>query len=292
MTATTPTRHRDRPAQPTSKLSFGGVLRSEWIKLRTLRSTWWCLAVMVVVIVAFGALFSTSAGFFALDGATPEQQQAVVAQSVTVGVVFGQLVASILGALVITGEFGTGMIRSTFTAVPRRGAALVAKLIVVAVTLFVVSLVGLVVSLLVNSAILPAHDISVDFADAALWKTVLGAAVSIAAIGMMALALGAIIRNGAGAIASAVGIVFVLPIVVQLFMAANDSVWLYNLNEIIPPNASARLYDYVVDGQSATMLPVPEGAWTLEPWTALLVLAAWVVVLFAAAFALVKRRDV
>lgn len=292
MTATTPTRHRDRPARPTSTLTFGGVLRSEWIKLRTLRSTWWCLAVMVAVIVAFGALFSTSAGFFALDGATREQQQAVVAQSVTVGVVFGQLVASILGALVITGEFGTGMIRSTFTAVPRRGAALVAKLIVVAVTLFVVSLVGLVVALLVNSVILPLHDITVDFTDAALWKTVLGAAVSVAAIGMMALALGAIIRNGAGAIASAVGIVFVLPIVLQLFMAANDSVWLYNVNEIIPPNASARLYDYVVDGQSATMLPVPEGAWALEPWVALLVLAAWVVALFAVAFALVKRRDV
>jgi len=292
MTATTPTRHLDRAAPPASRLSFGGVLRSEWIKLRTLRSTWWCLAVMVAVIVAFGALFSTSAGFFALDGATREQQQAVVAQSVTVGVVFGQLVAAILGALVITGEFGTGMIRSTFTAVPRRGAALVAKLIVVAVTLFVVSFIGLVVSLLVNSAILPLHDISVDFADVALWKTVLGAAVSVAAIGMMALALGAIIRNGAGAIASAVGIVFVLPIVLQLFMTANDSVWLYNLNEIIPPNASARLYDYVVDGRSATMLPVPEGAWALEPWTALLVLAGWVVVLFAVAFALVKRRDV
>ncbi|MGY3261670.1 ABC transporter permease subunit [Frigoribacterium sp. 2355] len=292
MTTTTPTRHRDRPVRPTSKLTFGGVLRSEVIKLRTLRSTWWCLAIMVVIIVGFGALFALSAGLFQAGEASTEQQQQIVAQSVSVGVVFGQLVASILGALVITGEFGTGMIRSTFSTVPKRLPAVVAKLVVVALTLFVVSLVALVLTLLINSAILPSNDITVDFGDGALWRSVVGAAASIAFIGMIAFSLGAIIRNGAGAIAASVGLVFVLPIIVQIFTAFVDAAWVYTLAEIIPPNAAARLYDYVVSGQSAMALPSPDGALVLEPWSALLVLVGWVVVLFGLALALVKRRDV
>ncbi|KQO46396.1 MULTISPECIES: ABC transporter permease subunit [unclassified Frigoribacterium] len=292
MTATTPTRHRDRSARPTSKLTFGGVLHSEVIKLRTLRSTWWCLSIMVVIIVGFGALFALSAGLFQAGQASTEQQQQIVAQSVSVGVVFGQLVASILGVLVITGEFGTGMIRSTFSTVPKRLPAVIAKLVVIAVTLFVVSLVALVLTLLINSAILPSNDITVDFGDGALWRSVLGAAASIAFTGMIAFSLGAIIRNGAGAIAAAVGLVFVLPIIVQIFTAFVDAAWVYTLAEIIPPNAAARLYDYVVSGQSAMTLPSPDGALVLEPWSALLVLIAWVVVLFGLALALVKRRDV
>ncbi|NRD25173.1 ABC transporter permease subunit [Frigoribacterium sp. VKM Ac-2836] len=292
MTATTPTRHGDRPARPTSKLTFGGVLRSEVIKLRTLRSTWWCLSIMVVIIVGFGALFAFSAGLFEAGQASSEQQQQIVAQSVSVGVVFGQLVASILGVLVITGEFGTGMIRSTFSTVPKRLPAVIAKLVVIAVTLFVVSLVALVLTLLINSAILPSNDITVDFGDGALWRSVIGAAASIAFTGMIAFSLGAIIRNGAGAIAAAVGLVFVLPIIVQIFTAFVDAAWVYTLAEIIPPNAAARLYDYVVSGQSAMALPSPDGALVLEPWSALLVLIGWVVVLFGLALALVKRRDV
>lgn len=292
MTTTTPTRHRERPARPTSKLTFGGVLRSEVVKLRTLRSTWWCLSIMVVIIVGFGALFALSAGLFEAGQASTEQQQQIVAQSVSVGVVFGQLVASILGVLVITGEFGTGMIRSTFATVPKRLPAVVAKLVVITLTLFVVSLFALVVTLLINSAILPSNDITVDFGDGALWRSVLGAAASIAFTGMIAFSLGAIIRNGAGAIAAAVGLVFVLPIIMQIFTAFVDAAWVYTLAEIIPPNASARLYDYVVADQSAMTLPSPDGALVLEPWSALLVLVGWVVVLFGLALALVKRRDV
>ena len=251
MSATTPqTRPRNRTPIETSKLSFAGVLNSEVIKLRSLRSTWWCLGVMALVIIGFGLLFAASAGAFTPQDSSYEQNQQIAAQSVTVGVMFGQLVAAILGALVITGEYGTGMIRSTFAAVPRRGAALVAKLVVVTVALFVVSLVALVITALLNSLILPGADISVDLGDGALWRSILGAAISVGFIGMIALALGAIIRNGAGAIASVVGLVFVLPLIVQIFTAFNQAVWLYNLNEIIPPNASARLYDYVVEGQS------------------------------------------
>ena len=120
----------------------------------------------------------------------------------------------------------------------------------------------------------------------------LGAAASIAFTGMIAFSLGAIIRNGAGAIAASVGLVFVLPIIVQIFTAFVDAAWVYTLAEIIPPNAAARLYDYVVSGQSAMTLPSPDGALVLEPWSALLVLVGWVVVLFGLALALVKRRDV
>jgi ABC-2 type transport system permease protein len=292
MTTTTTPRTTGHAHTAGSGVSFAHVLRSEWIKLRSLRSTAWCFAVIVVLLIGFALLFGSFATGFEGAPATDEQQQSLTVSVVTIGVPFAQLVAAVLGALVITGEYGTGMIRSTFTAVPRRTPALVAKVLLIGVSTFVVSALALAVALLVSAPLLSSSDVEADLGDARIWLSMIGGAATIGFIAMIAFGLGAIIRNGAGAIASAIGIVFVLPIIFSIGQALIAKSWIYSLYEFIPPQAASRVYDYPVDGQSLTAMPSFDGSLVLDPWQALLVLVAWVVVLFAIALALAKRRDV
>ena len=292
MTTTTTPRTTGHAHTAGSGVSFARVLRSEWIKLRSLRSTAWCFAVIVVLLIGFAALGAALSSAFVGTGSTPSQQQSIAVTIITFGSPFAQLVAAVLGALVITGEYGTGMVRSTFTAVPRRTAALVAKVVLVGTSTFVVSLVALAIALLVATPLLAGQDVDVDLGDGRLWASVVGAAAAIAFTAMIAFGLGAIIRNGAGGIAAAIGVVFVLPIIFGIAQGLIGKAWIYTLNEFTPPQASARLYDYPLDGTSMITMPAVDGAVVLEPWQALLVLIGWVVVLFAVALALVKRRDV
>lgn len=279
-------------------VTFGGVLRSEWIKLRSLRSTWWCAALIVVVIVGFAALLSsvTGSGPQGTPGAPvpegAEQQSALSA--LTIGIVFAQLVAAVLGALIITGEFGTGMIRSTFAAVPRRTAALVAKVLLVGLLTLVASALGLLGALGVSLPLLDGAGISPDLGDGRLWTALLAAAGSVALTAMMAFGIGAIIRNGAGAIAASVGIVFVLPILFAILVSSvQDAAWPSNLQEFSPAQAATRMYEYPLEGSdNPLVLPPVDGAIVLDPWQAALVMAGWVVVFFVIGLALVKRRDV
>lgn len=293
MSTSAPTR-QSRPRSAGSGVTFGGVLRSEWIKLRSLRSTVWCFAIIAVLIIGFGALFSAVASGFEGMESTPEQQQSLAASVTTIGVAFAQLVAAVLGALIITGEFGTGMIRSTFAAVPRRTSALVAKVLLVGALTLVASAIGLLGALAVSLPLLDGAGITTDLGDAKLWTALLAAAGSVALIAMMAFGLGAIIRNGAGAIAASVGIVFVLPILFTILVSSvQDAAWPSNLQEFSPAQAATRMYEYPLEGaDNPFVLPPVDGSVVLEPWQAALVLAGWVVLFFAVGLALVKRRDV
>jgi ABC-2 type transport system permease protein len=271
------------------RLSFGGILRSEWIKLRTVRSTNWCYLIIIVMTVGFGYLIAgtypaPSPGTSAGDHAT---QQASWVQMTTIGIGFGQLVCAVLGALVITGEYGTGMIRSTVTAVPTRVPALIAKALVFGATTFVVGLVSLVAAALLTATLVPAKGIHPDFGDPAVWGAIVGGAGFLALLGMLSLSIGAIIRNSAGGIATSLGLILVLPVVLNIFAGITQAGWAGNLAAFLPSNAGSQMYTYF-SGVSAQTAP---GIVILEPWQGFLVLAGWVVVLFIGAAALFKRRD-
>lgn len=290
-TSTAPTR-RDRHVTGPG-VTFGGVLRSEWIKLRSLRSTWWCSVIIVALIVGFAALLSATVSGFEGQQSTAAADQQLALTAITLGASFAQLVAAVLGALVVTGEFGTGMIRSTFAAVPRRTGALVAKLLLVVLLTFVVSALGLLGALGVSLPLLSGVGLDVDLGDDGLWVALLAAAGSVALTGGMAFGLGTIIRNGAGAIAAAVGIVFVLPILFQiLVLSVQDAVWPSNLQEFSPAQAATRMYEYQADTPNPFLPAAVDGAIVLEPWQATLVLVGWVAVFFVVGLVLTKRRDV
>ncbi len=270
-----------------SGLSFGGVLRSEWIKLRTLRSTLWCYLIIIVITIGLGFLLAGTVNLDSSGTMDHASQQSLWLQVATLGIGFSQLVAAVLGALMITGEYGTGMIRSTLTAVPRRWPALTAKAIVFGLTTFVIGLVSIIGTALLTAPLLPSKGIHPDFGDPAVWWGLVGGAGYLALIGLLSLSIGAIIRNSAGGIAASLGLVLVLPAVLSILAAVTRADWARNLGTFLPGDAGGRMYAYT----SGTTAQAAAGTIVLEPWQGLLVLIGWVVVLFAAAVVLLKRRD-
>ncbi|WP_349897158.1 ABC transporter permease subunit [Parafrigoribacterium soli] len=267
-----------------SGLSFGGILRSEWIKLRTLRSTVWCYAIIIVVTIGFGLLVAAT---MADNGQTTRaSQQSAWLQATTLGISFSQLVVAVLGALVITGEYGTGMIRSTLTAVPRRVPALAAKAIVFGVVTFVVSALSLIVTALVTAPLLSSKGIAPDLGDVDFWLALLGGAGYLALLGVLSLAIGTIIRNSAGGIAASLGLILVVPLIVQILAAITRADWAQNIGAFLPSAAGGRMYSYAPSAVGG-----PEGVVSLEPWQGLIVLAVWFLVMFVIGAVLLKRRD-
>ncbi|MCM3696765.1 ABC transporter permease subunit [Microbacterium oleivorans] len=241
MTAIAPSAPPTRAAattSPTTRLSFGRVVRSEFLKLLTLRSTWWSLAITGALTVGLAALIAGASSSFG-PGLSP-------VAAITLPIQFTMLVAGILGAMAITGEYSTGMIRSTLTAEPCRGRVLLAKAVVVAVTLVLLAAVTTVIAGLVVMPILGADAYA--WGDVKeLWLPLALSLLAMATFGLLGLGWGFVIRNGAGAIATTVGILFVLPIVLQLFMMFGESwQWVVELGRWLPSNATAALTN--VDG--------------------------------------------
>ncbi len=269
-----------------SALSFGGILNSEWIKLRSLRSPFWSYGVVVFMTVALGLLLAATLGS---DGAPNDHSgaQQFALQAPTLSIAFSQLVACVLGCLVITGEYGTGMIRSTLTAVPARLPALYGKAIVFAVVTFVVSFVTFALTALITAPLLSASTgVTVDFSDADYWLVLVGGAGYLALIGVFALAVGAIIRNSAGAIAIVLGLILVVPTVLSLLAALTQQPWPLDVSAFLPNNAGALIFRYPTAAAAGGGSSI-----ALETWQGLLVLLAWVAGTLAVASVLLKKRD-
>jgi ABC-2 type transport system permease protein len=276
-----------------ARLSFGGILRSEWIKLVSLRSTVWCYVILVALTVGLGVLIatiiSTSDQPEVTGMVSAEAAQSTWLSMSTAGVGFSQLVIAVLGALVITGEYATGMIRSTFAAVPRRLPALLGKVLVFGFVTFVVALVALVATALLVVPILGLADLEIDIADSAVWLGLVGSAGFVALVGLMSLGIGAIIRNSAAAIAGALGLLLVVPTILQLLGALTQAEWAFNAAAFLPSSAGSQISSYPrepVDLPPEIFQPI-----VLEPVQALLVLLAWAVVPLIVGAVLVKRRD-
>jgi len=287
---TTTTAPAPAPVSSTlSGVSFGGILVSEWIKLRSLRSTVWCYIILIVISIGLSPLMAFAFSSGVQPGVEPDfdTAQSIAAQVATASIGFSQLVVSVLGALVITGEYSTGMIRSTLSAVPKRLPALFGKAAVFAVVTFIVGFVALLVGLLVAIPVLGNGDIPVDLTDGALWLSIAGGAAYLALIGLFSLAIGAIIRNSAGGIAAALGAILVLPTIVSVFAVISMQEWVGNLNNLLPSNAGARMYTYPVEMLQDQFIVGTQ----LEPWQGALVLLVWTAALFLLASVLLKRRD-
>jgi ABC-2 type transport system permease protein len=289
-TATAATVAAPKPPR-SSRLTFGGVLRSEFIKLFTLRSTFWCCVIVVVLAIGVGLLLATvtppaRAGVPAAPSPTHLQQQATALRDATVGTGIGQLVLSVLGVLVISGEYGTGMIRSTFAAEPKRLPTLFAKAIVLGLTTFVVGLITVFGTAAIIFPLLPGIHVHPDWSDSKLLLGMFGAAGYLALVSLIAFSIGALIRNTAGGIAAAIGLILVAPTILEIVAGTTGAAWADNLVAFAPTNAGSKLYAYVSSSPSTT-----DGVVSLDAHQGGLVLLAWFVVLFIAAAVALKRRD-
>lgn len=275
----------DGAGSHTSGVHFSGVLRSEWIKLRSLRSTAWSFLLVLVLPIGIGVLLASFAdnGGQGLSG--DAARNALVLYS-TSGTMLSSLIVAVIGALVVTGEYGTGMIRSSFAAVPRRSVALAAKAIVLAVAVFVTSAVSVWATAFTTLPIAAGRNVEASL-DASVAMPLLGASVYLTLIALLAFAVGVVLRSTAGAIAGVLGLMLVAPVVVQLVQSFTGADWLGTLTNLLPQNAGQPLMQFGTEVTSGWH----DGVLALGGWSGFAVLLAWVVLASVAALALIEKRD-
>ena len=273
MTAVTTDRAPSRPAvHRATGPGFGSTLHAEWLKFWTVRSTRWSLAMLFLLGAGLTTLVCWAA---APDIATGETGEAPAA-FLTWGLLFSQLTALALGTLVVTSEYGTGMIRATVTAVPRRGRVVVAKALVLSGTLFVAGVVTAVAGYLGGNAFLDREGAGVALSDEGVVRALLGNGLYLAGLGLFALGLGLLIRHTAAALS--VGLALVL--IVGNLAYALPGTWGEWVAKLMPGNAG---------GSIAQISPFSGAA--LGPWTGFAAFAAETAVVLGAAYVTFRRRD-
>jgi ABC-2 type transport system permease protein len=216
------------PAVPAAarRPGLAETLRSEFIKMRSVRSTYWTLLALVLASVAWAGLdcagivshWPQNMGFNPADA------------SLTGQVALGELIIVVLGALVLTSEYSTGMIRTSLTVMPRRGVLYAAKAIVFAAVSLAVSLVASLTAFLTGQAILSEKHINTTLAQPFALRAVLLSAAVVTVFGLCAYGLGAIVRNTAAGITAILGIIFLLPLLAQ----ALPNAWFQALERWLP----------------------------------------------------------
>jgi ABC-2 type transport system permease protein len=244
------------------------VMTSEWIKLRTLRSTILTLVTSVILIVGLGILFCV------LQSANvPAGNPAGLSLR---GVYLAQLAIGVLGVLLITGEYSTGMIKASLTLVPQRLPVLWAKLAVFALVAFVTSTFAAFAAFLGGQAALSArHLAGASLSDPSVLRAVVGAGLYLAAAGLLGMALGFVIRNTAGAVSVLFGLLIMLPVAAQALPAS----WIPHVYPYLPSQAG-----------TAIML-LHSTRLSLSPWTGLGVFLGYAAALVAVGAVVLRRRD-
>jgi len=257
---------------------FGKLLLTEWIKIRSVRSTLWTLILLFVVTVGFTALLclAISASW---RQSRPATHASVIADPVGTilgtGLLFGQLAVCVLGVMIISSEYGSGTIRVSLLAVPRRWPMLTAKMLVFAVIVFVVGELAAFGSFFAGSAILHSH-VHVSLSDPGVTRAILGAGLYLTVLGWFSMAIGGLLRHTAGAITTAIGVVFVLPIIAAF----------------LPASWGQHIHDYLPSSSGSMIAQAHQGVnQVLSPWQGFGVFCIWTALLLAAAFTLLQRRD-
>lgn len=272
------------PSAGTGGVTFVHLLRSEWIKLTTLRSTWWTLGLTVLGMVGIAAIFGASVSAMTSDMGA-EAAGGFGPTAITFGYFIGQITVAVLGALAISGEYSTGMIRSTMSAAPRRLDVLGAKAVVIGVTVFITGVLGTLLSWLVTLPLLP-DAAAVSLADGETWRVIAGTGAYLALIALLSFGLGTIVRNSAGAISAVLAVILMLPLVFQILSSVGQK-WALNIMPYLPGAAGERLM--AVGGSGDAMMT---DYTALSPAVGGLVLGGYVLVSLAVAGLLVRVRDV
>ncbi len=261
----------------TGRVTFSRVLLSEWTKLRSVRSTKWSLGVGFLLTIAFPVLFSFVTRSHWSSMSPGERAGRHPLDIALAGVNVAQLAIAVLGVLLISAEYGTGSIRSTFTAVPKRLPVLWAKLLDYAVVSIVLIVPAVLVSFFASQAILKSiPQLQISFTQPGVARAVIGGAVYVMLVGVFALAVGAIVRNTAGGIAAFAAIFFVLP----PLMFTLPTSWNNAISQYLPSNAGRQLF--ALQHASHTLTPLAGG----------LVLVGYCAAAILIAAILLVRRDV
>lgn len=255
---------------PTAR--FGDTLRAETIKFWTVRGTRWSLIAMVVL----GVGLTTAVCWGSADWLAGDDADEVPASFVTWGAMVAQIPAIVLGALVITSEYGTGLIRATFTATPQRGRVVAAKAIVLTAALLVAGTITAVGGYLAGNWFLTDAGVGVPWSADGLVRALFGTVVVLALMGLLAFATGILVRHTAAAISIVLGTVAVIA---NLAWALPGE-WGATIAKVIPGNSTQGLTSVV-----------PFNPDTLGPWTGLAALIVPIAALLTVGVYTLSRRD-
>ena len=255
--------------------SFAYALHSEWTKARTVPSTRWTLITAAILGIGIGALVSgLTAHQYARDtpGARALWDPTALSGS---GLVIAQLAIGVLGIMIITSEYATGAIRTSLAAVPRRGRFLGAKAVMIVGVAFVAAEIITFAAFLVGQALISGRAPTASLSQPGVLRALIGYGLYEALIALLGLALGALLRHAAAAIAVLVALIFVLPAIA----AALPSSMEHTVEKFWPTQA----------GQQVTV--VVSAANELPAWAGFSVLCLFVAIVLAAAFFVLSRRD-
>jgi ABC-2 type transport system permease protein len=295
----------------TGRAGLRGVIASEFTKLRSVRSTYWAIAALIIVSVGIAAI--AGAGIAANLHNNPQNKAGLDATQDSLIAFFelGQLIIAVIGAMSITSEYSTGMIRTSMTAMPRRGTVYLGKLIVLTTVTLVVSLVTSFISFFVGQAVMSGSGVAASLfhsttvpanafmhppaggpgngppivtfqgtdviSSGTVLTAVIGTALFVTVVALIAFGLGAIIRHTAGAITSTIGLMFVLSVIIQIL--PDD--WRWDIMRFFP-DAAGRVISVTVGNTNPHL-------WSA--WPQFLVTVIWAAVLVGAGGYLFRKRD-
>jgi ABC-2 type transport system permease protein len=251
---------------------FGNTLHAEWIKFWSVRSTFWSTAMLFVLGAGLTTLVCATSAEWLASSEADESPLSFV----TWGLMFAQITAIALGTLVVTTEYGTGMIRATLAATPRRGAVLAAKALVLSGTLFVVGTVTAFAGFFAGNWFLEREGIGIALSDEGVLRAMFGSGLYMAGLGLFAAAVGLLIRHTAATLSIVLALVFVVGNMVFLLPGA----WGEWIGKLMPGNAG-----------SGVATPVSFNPNLLDPWVGFGVFAGEVAALLLVAWLVFRRRD-
>jgi ABC-2 type transport system permease protein len=306
-TTTTPNVRLSALPPAAGRAGLRGAIASEFTKLRSVRSTYWTLGALFVVSVGLG--IAITAGTAANMVNNPGNKAGFDATQISLGAFFelGQLIIAVIGAMVITSEYSTGMIRTSLTAQPRRGVVYTAKAIVFTAVTLVISLVTAFVAFFVGQALYSSkgvgaslfHTVTIPananmtcngpgactatffgtdvINPSTVLTAIIGTALFVTIVALIAFGVGSIVRHTAGTIAIVIALLFIVPVLEQTL--PND--WRWDIMRFLP-DAANRVVSVTVGGTNQHL-------WSA--WPQLGVTALWAVVLVGIGAYLFRKRD-
>ncbi|GAA1103168.1 MULTISPECIES: ABC transporter permease [Kitasatospora] len=267
----------ERPARPGYRVTGARVLRSEWAKMWSLRSTWITLGLGLFFLVAFGLIAAYQFKSRITSG-RPMDRDFASASALSLslfGTNFAQLALGVLGVLVAAGEYSTGMIRSTLAAVPRRLPVLWSKAVVFGAVALLVGTAGVFAAFVVDSRIVSGTRAAMVLSDAGVVRGLFGAGLYLGLVGVIGVALGVLLRSVAGGISVLVASLMLVPGLVSLL----PSSWQDDIAPYLPSHAGEAMFTLHHDAS------------TLSPTAGLVVFVVWTVAALAGAAVRLVRSD-
>ena len=274
VTASTQALHLGSPVR---RVTFREAMDSEFAKIRSVRSTFWTLLISLLVSVGISVLIAavTSANWDSIDASS---RATMDMSSVVAGVYFGVLVTGVLGTLVVSTEYGTGMMRTSLTAFPRRGTLFAAKATVLTLLVLLVGLIIAFASYALASPFYTKHGVDLSLSQGSNLRALFAVPVYLTLIALMGFGLGFLLRHTAAAISGLVGLLFVIPIITNFLPGTTGK----DINKIVPSNAGGAM---MITHASTSGTP------PLSPIGGLIALLIWTAVIIVPALALFRHRD-